>query len=191
MGQTTSTPSSGQTEPVITRDESSASASTQNPSIPSDNQESKSQSVGNIVPDGVMGPTGTGDENKMNLQPGIPEQSQSIVTHNLDTWFKDLLNKLGSTPSEMYVISSDVVLSTAFDFATAKAYAQQEAKKSLAKGLYRYKFELHTKSETLKYLITVYERNPNLIFGQSVTVAQFNVWKVPICRALTRPTTPA
>jgi hypothetical protein len=184
MGQTTSTLSSSQPELVITRDESSVSVSTQNTSIPSDNQESKSQSIVSV---GVMGPTGTVNENEMNSQPEIPEQSSSIVTHNLDTWFKDLLNKLGSTPSEMYVISSDVVLSTAFDFVTAKAYAQQEAKKSLMKGLYRYKFELDTKSETLKYLITVYERNPNLIFGQSVTVAQFNVWKVPICRVRVPP----
>lgn len=169
MGQTTSAPSLGQPEPIQTNNESNTLKST-------------SVSVDDKIP--TFQPTGVNEPVVGTKHSSTPEQLPSIVPHTLDTWFKDLLTKLGSTPSDMYVICSDVVLGTAFDFETAKAYTQQEAKRQLAKGMYRYKVELHRKSDMLPYLITVYERNPNLIFGQSVMVAQYSVWKVPIFKTI-------
>jgi hypothetical protein len=168
MGQTASTSSPGQPEPIQTNNESNTLKST---SVSSDDK------ISTLRPVGVNEPVDT-------KHSSTPEQLPSIVPHTLDTWFKDLLTKLGSTPSDMYVICSDVVLGTAFDFETAKAYTQQEAKRQLTKGMYRYKVELHRKSDMLPYLITVYERNPNLIFGQSVMVVQYSVWKVPIFKTI-------
>ena len=112
MGQATSTSSPGQLEPIQTNNESNTLKST---SVSLDDKISTFQSTGvNELVDTKHSST--------------PGQLPSIVPHTLDTWFKDLLTKLGSTPSDMYVICSDVVLGTAFDFETAKTYAQQEAK---------------------------------------------------------------
>lgn len=124
-------------------------------------------------------------ENKQSItaveQDKSPQLTQAplVVPLNLDTWYQNLISRLNSIPSEMFIVCSDTVLACSFDLESACLFAQQEAQKQLLEGIHRHKVET-IENGKIAYSITIYERDPNLIFGRSVIIAQYHVCRAPI-----------
>ena len=124
-------------------------------------------------------------ENKQSItaveQDKSPQSTQAplVVPLNLDTWYQNLISRLNSIPSEMFIVCSDTVLACSFDLESACLFAQQEAQKQLLEGIHRHKVET-IENGKIAYSITIYERDPNLIFGRSVIIAQYHVCRAPI-----------
>ena len=124
-------------------------------------------------------------ENKQSItvveQDKSPQSTQAplVVPLNLDTWYQNLISRLNSIPSEMFIVCSDTVLACSFDLESACLFAQQEAQKRLLEGIHRHKVET-IENGKIAYSITIYERDPNLIFGRSVIIAQYHVCRAPI-----------
>lgn len=125
------------------------------------------------------------EENKQSItaveQDKSPQSTQIplVVPVNLDTWYQNLISRLNSIPSEMFIVCSDTVLACSFDLESACLFAQQEAQKQLLEGIHRHKVET-IENGKIAYSITIYERDPNLIFGRSVIIAQYHVCRAPI-----------
>jgi hypothetical protein len=124
-------------------------------------------------------------ENKQSItvveQDKFPQLTQAplVVPLNLDTWYQNLISRLNSIPSEMFIVCSDTVLACSFDLESACLFAQQEAQKQLLEGIHRHKVET-IENGKIAYSITIYERDPNLIFGRSVIIAQYHVCRASI-----------
>jgi hypothetical protein len=122
------------------------------------------------------------EENKQSIAAVEQDKSTQIplaVPVNLDTWYQNLISRLSSVPSEMFIVCSDMVLACSFDLETACLFAQKEAENQLLEGIHRHKVET-IGNGNIAYSITIYERDPNLIFGRSVIIAQYHVCRAPI-----------
>lgn len=180
-------PKANHPEAISTQDDTQISSPTVQSPINSQTEELKSSAespVSTSKDELVSSPVSNSISDSVQINNSSDTSIQSPLP-NLDGWFQEFLLKLNSTPSEMYIISSDMILSCTFDLPTARAFVQQEAKKRLAEGFYRHKVESTNKRGKVIYSVTIYERNPNLLLGRCITVVQYNVWKIPILKTKT------
>jgi hypothetical protein len=111
---------------------------------------------------------------------GLRTQLVSALS-SVDSYVRSFL-ATPRAPAELFVISSDVVLGFCEDMNDAKQWVDTEVQHHLIGHYMR-----HRQVETVEnrsggmvvYSVSICERNPNMLFGQAVVVAEYTVWRVP------------